>query len=154
MKNAVFYSIKSSQEKPTNKDDAIKAISNAIGAGARVTAYPINKYSFISATSTLFIGCEVNGKGKTSRAVNKILKDVKAEDVKMVVVFSVASKESAPALPGIKAILDPKNIAVYEKEYRCTKDTKTRKAAYPSAQDKQDAQRFAEEIIALRKSAG
>ena len=154
MKNAVFYSLKSSQEKPTNKDDAIKGISNAIGTGARVTAYPINKYSFISATSTLFIGCEVNSKGGISRAIKKIIKDASADEVKMVAFFSVAKKESASALPGLKAILEPKNILLWEKEYRCTKDPKSRKAAFPSAQAKQDAQHFAEEILAQRKSAG
>jgi len=154
MKNAIFYSMKSSQEKPTNKDDAIKGIANAIGTGARVTAYPINKYSFISATSTLFIGCEVNSKGSISRTIKKILKDTTANEVKMVVFFSVAKKESASALPGLKAILDPKNILLWDKEFRCTKDSKSRKAAFPSAEAKQDAQRFAEEVIAQRKSAG
>jgi len=153
MKNAVFYSLKSSQEKPTNKDDAIKGISNAIGTGARVTAYPINKYSFISATSTLFIGCEVNNKGKISRPVKKILKDAKAEDVKLVVFFSVAKKKSESALPGVKQILDPKNIAVHDVEFCCVKESKSRKAAFPSAQQKQDAQKFAEEVIAKQKAS-
>lgn len=156
MKNVVLYSIKGSEEKQSaktsSKNEAIRALAGALAAGGRASHHPIGKHTFVSDNGILFIGCETNNKGKLTRPVRKVLKDVAADGAKLVVFFSIAKSGAAFIIDEGKAILDAVKIPVHETEYRCTRESTSKKIKFPNEEELKNAKSFAEAVASAFRS--
>ena len=153
MKNAVLYSIKGSEEKPSSGSDKIKAIARSIAAGANATAYPIGKHTFVSEKSILFIGCEVGSSGKLHRSLRKVLKELSQSEVALVVLFTIAKNDVLTSLPEVKLLLDPFNVPVCDEEFICLKNSGGKRKGPPSEEDLNKAKQFAADICSKYKNA-
>jgi len=152
MKNAVYYSIKGSEEKPSGVNDKIKAIARSIAAGANTSSYPIGKHTLVSDVNILFVGCDVGINGKLSRSVRGVLKELSPNEVKLVVLFTVSKSDETSSLPEAKSILAPLNVPVYNEEYICLKSSGGKRKGAPPEDELQKAKQFAADIAKKHKT--
>jgi len=118
MKSAILYAAKSTKE-GSEKGEYAKQLAQAIAAGTHLFSYAIGKHTFVSETNVLFLGCEVNAAGKLPGVVKKLMKNIKADQVKLVVVYSTSKKGTVSALAEVKAALGPAGVTVSEEEFFC-----------------------------------
>jgi hypothetical protein len=145
LKSAILYAAKSTKE-GSEKGEHAKQIAQALAAGTQLFSYAIGKNTFVSDTNVLFLGCAVNASGKTPGAVRKLMKGIKGDQVRLVVVFSASKGGTVSALNEIKSVLEPAGVNVSSEEFFCnfTKNG-------VSGEDLQKARDFAQGIMAKNR---
>ena len=138
MRNRVLYA---------SRKERTKKVAEAISTGARITSDPLEKHTVVTDVGILFLGSGIYF-GKVAGRMRKFAATIDPKEVKLVVVFSTASKPSNAALEQLKAILTPKGIKVHDEGFFCKGSSIGMK--YPGSKELKDAEAFGQKVGAIR----
>ena len=123
-----------------------RKVAEAIAKGAGVTAQKLKKKKppVVTGTGVLFVGSALYA-GQIAAPLTAFLNTLKPADAAQVVVFSTSASENT-ALPLVKAILEPKGIAVSEANFHCKGAFLFMNWGSPTSVDLKKAKAFAKEV--------